>query len=63
MNVCVLDASRTCVGCGRTIDEIARWGRMSSAEQWRVVARLDEIARRQQPTLIEFQQATCVAER
>ncbi len=41
MNVCVLDADRCCTGCGRTLDEIARWGRMSAAEQWAVIARLD----------------------
>jgi predicted Fe-S protein YdhL (DUF1289 family) len=41
MNVCVLDTGRVCVGCGRTLDEIARWGRMSAAEQWAVIARLD----------------------
>jgi uncharacterized protein len=41
MNVCVLDAARVCVGCGRTLDEIARWGRMSAAEQWSVIARLE----------------------
>jgi predicted Fe-S protein YdhL (DUF1289 family) len=42
INVCVLDhVSRTCTGCGRTIDEIARWGGMSAAEQWQVVARLE----------------------
>jgi predicted Fe-S protein YdhL (DUF1289 family) len=41
MNVCVLDLERVCVGCGRTLDEIARWGRMSAAEQWAVVERLD----------------------
>jgi predicted Fe-S protein YdhL (DUF1289 family) len=40
LNVCVLDAGRTCVGCQRTIDEIANWARMSAAEQWRVVERL-----------------------
>jgi predicted Fe-S protein YdhL (DUF1289 family) len=40
-NVCVLDAQRTCVGCGRTLDEIARWGSMSAVEQWAVVARLE----------------------
>jgi predicted Fe-S protein YdhL (DUF1289 family) len=43
MNVCVLDAARTCVGCRRTIDEIANWARMSAAEQWRVVARLERL--------------------
>jgi predicted Fe-S protein YdhL (DUF1289 family) len=41
VNVCMLDASRTCVGCRRTIDEIARWGSMSAAEQWQVVERLE----------------------
>jgi predicted Fe-S protein YdhL (DUF1289 family) len=41
MNVCVLDADRCCTGCGRTLDEIARWGRMSAQEQWAVIARLD----------------------
>ncbi len=41
MNICVLDAAKVCTGCGRTIDEIARWGRMSAAEQWSVIARLE----------------------
>jgi uncharacterized protein len=41
VNVCVLDANRTCTGCRRTIDEIARWGRMSATEQWQVIARLE----------------------
>jgi predicted Fe-S protein YdhL (DUF1289 family) len=48
VNVCVLDASRTCVGCRRTIDEIARWGSMSAAEQWQVVARLERERESQQ---------------
>jgi hypothetical protein len=43
MNVCVLDAGRVCVGCRRTLEEIARWGRMSAAEQWAVVARLERM--------------------
>jgi predicted Fe-S protein YdhL (DUF1289 family) len=43
MNVCVLDAGRVCVGCRRTLDEIATWGRMSAAEQWAVVARLERM--------------------
>ncbi len=43
INICVLDASRTCVGCLRTLDEIARWGRMSAAEQWQVIARLEGV--------------------
>jgi uncharacterized protein len=40
INVCVLDASGYCTGCQRSIDEIARWGRMSAGEQWAVIDRL-----------------------
>ena len=39
----MLDAERICVGCHRTLDEIARWGRMSAREQWLVVARLERL--------------------
>ncbi len=36
--ICTLDAaSGLCIGCGRTLDEIARWGSMSDAEQARVI--------------------------
>ncbi|HET7201948.1 MAG TPA: DUF1289 domain-containing protein [Steroidobacteraceae bacterium] len=61
VNVCVLDTGRTCIGCGRTVDEIARWGRMSAAEQWRVVGRLERERQAQQP-VVDLQQATPVAE-
>jgi len=47
MNICVLDAARTCTGCHRTLDEIARWGRMGPAEQWQVVARLERVRQQQ----------------
>jgi len=43
INVCVLDQQRTCTGCYRTLDEIARWGSMSAAEQWVVIARLESV--------------------
>lgn len=43
MNICVLDARRVCVGCRRTLEEISRWGRMSAAEQWAVIARLERL--------------------
>ena len=48
LNVCVLDATRSCIGCRRTLDEIARWARMSAEEQWQVVARLERL-REQEP--------------
>jgi predicted Fe-S protein YdhL (DUF1289 family) len=43
INVCVLDADRCCTGCRRTLDEIARWGHMSAAEQWAVISRLERV--------------------
>jgi predicted Fe-S protein YdhL (DUF1289 family) len=38
----VLDERNCCKGCRRTVNEIARWGRMSPAEQWAVIARIDQ---------------------
>ena len=39
--VCVMDAEgRYCLGCARTLDEIARWGEMSDAERNAVLAQL-----------------------
>ncbi len=31
---------RYCIGCGRTLDEIARWSEMSDAERAQVIAAL-----------------------
>jgi predicted Fe-S protein YdhL (DUF1289 family) len=39
--VCVMDADdRYCLGCRRTLNEIARWGEMSDTEQATVLAQL-----------------------
>lgn len=41
VEICTLDArSGLCLGCGRTIDEIARWTAMSEAERARVMSEL-----------------------
>ena len=41
IKICTLDArSGLCLGCGRTIDEIARWAGMSSAERSRIMVEL-----------------------
>ena len=38
---CVMDADdRYCLGCKRTLNEIARWGEMSEAEQAAILAQL-----------------------
>jgi len=40
--ICALDpATRVCTACLRTLDEIARWGRMSDAEKRAVLARIE----------------------
>ena len=39
--VCVMDAdNRYCLGCKRTLGEIARWGEMNDAERAAVLALL-----------------------
>jgi uncharacterized protein len=39
--VCMIDPKTSlCFGCGRTLPEIARWGRMTSAERKAVMATL-----------------------
>lgn len=39
--VCFIDPeTKLCFGCGRTLPEIARWGKMASAERLAVMALL-----------------------
>jgi predicted Fe-S protein YdhL (DUF1289 family) len=41
VNICMLDAqTETCVGCGRTIEEISRWSTMTPADRSRVMSEL-----------------------
>jgi predicted Fe-S protein YdhL (DUF1289 family) len=41
IKVCILDPeSRLCRGCGRSLEEIARWSVLSAEERRRVVAEL-----------------------
>jgi len=43
IKVCVIDAAtRLCSGCGRTLDEIARWGSMNDADRARIMSLLPE---------------------
>jgi predicted Fe-S protein YdhL (DUF1289 family) len=43
IKVCVIDpATRLCKGCGRSLDEIARWGGMTDGERARIMALLPE---------------------
>jgi predicted Fe-S protein YdhL (DUF1289 family) len=49
VNNCTLDANGYCRGCYRTIEEIARWQRMSHPEQRALLRTLSE--RRERPVL------------
>jgi uncharacterized protein len=41
VNICLLDQDTgTCLGCGRTLSEIARWAAMSDAERRAIMAAL-----------------------
>ena len=41
VKICTLDArAGMCLGCGRSIDEIANWTAMSSAERVRIMGEL-----------------------
>jgi predicted Fe-S protein YdhL (DUF1289 family) len=43
IKVCTLDSkSLLCTGCGRSLEEIARWGSMSDAERAAIMATLPE---------------------
>jgi len=43
IKVCVMDAeSGLCAGCGRTLDEIARWSVMSEVERRAILAQLPQ---------------------
>jgi predicted Fe-S protein YdhL (DUF1289 family) len=43
IKVCEIDpSSRLCRGCGRSLDEIARWGSMREAERLAVIAVLPD---------------------
>lgn len=41
--ICMMDPkTNMCLGCGRTLPEIARWGRMESTERLSIMARLKQ---------------------
>jgi predicted Fe-S protein YdhL (DUF1289 family) len=43
IRVCVIDpASQLCEGCGRTLQEIAEWSRLSESERRAIMATLSE---------------------
>jgi predicted Fe-S protein YdhL (DUF1289 family) len=43
IKTCVVDGvSQLCLGCGRTLPEIAKWGSLSEAERLAIMATLAE---------------------
>lgn len=53
VKVCVVDgASSLCLGCFRTLQEIAEWGRLSDAQREAVMAELPSRRGRIDPALL-----------
>ena len=51
VNICLLDPETgTCLGCGRTLAEIASWGQMTDVERRTVMASLPARLERQVKT-------------
>jgi predicted Fe-S protein YdhL (DUF1289 family) len=47
IKICQMDPARgVCIGCCRSLDEIARWGSMSEAQQFEVLNQIPERRRR-----------------
>lgn len=43
IKICMIDpVSKLCQGCGRTLQEIAQWSRLSEAERLAIMATLKE---------------------
>jgi predicted Fe-S protein YdhL (DUF1289 family) len=43
INVCVIeDATGVCAGCGRSLEEIARWSAMTASERRRIMRELPD---------------------
>ncbi|MBU6444242.1 MAG: DUF1289 domain-containing protein [Alphaproteobacteria bacterium] len=50
IGVCKMDpAAGLCIGCGRTLDEIARWSTMGEEERLRLMQSLKARSRRTSP--------------
>jgi predicted Fe-S protein YdhL (DUF1289 family) len=39
IQVCTLDDDQVCIGCGRTVDDIIAWTRLTDPQKWDVIAR------------------------
>ncbi len=42
IKICSLDAQGYCIGCLRTGEEIGQWMSLSAADQWRLIAELEQ---------------------
>jgi predicted Fe-S protein YdhL (DUF1289 family) len=52
IKVCAIDAGTgLCAGCGRTIEEIARWAAMTDAERKGIMGELPQRHRRTPPPI------------
>ncbi len=48
--ICTLDDAETCLGCGRTLEEISYWSSYSKEKQWQII---DDLRRRGAESLVD----------
>ena len=46
INICALDEQGYCLGCYRSLEEIAGWSRLSAVQQWAIMDQLPGRAER-----------------
>ncbi len=49
VSICTLDEAETCLGCGRTLEEISHWSTYSKEKQWQII---DDLRRREAGTSV-----------
>jgi predicted Fe-S protein YdhL (DUF1289 family) len=55
VQVCVLDDDQVCIGCGRTVDDVIAWTRLTDAQKWLV---LEQSAQRREQRKNSIQEVT-----
>lgn len=53
VSICTLDEAETCLGCGRTLEEISFWSSYSKEKQWQII---DDLRRRESAAPVDCEE-------
>jgi len=62
VHICKLNAHQECVGCGRSLEEIARWRDYSEAERAEIMRRLQAHRQKKEHDISELSSSSTLAE-